>query len=64
MMKYKKLKDKEIAIKRIKILFGKTKLRGQTKNLNWRANFFKKITNESKTKNINFQRTQWLWMGF
>jgi len=40
MMKYKKLKDKEIAIKRIKILFGKIKLRGQTKNLNWRAKFF------------------------
>jgi hypothetical protein len=59
------LKDKEIAIKRIKTSFEKQKLWGQTKILNWRAKFKKKkITNESRTKNTNFQRAQLWWMRF
>jgi len=58
MMKYKKLKDKEIAIKRIKILFKK-KIERTNKKFELKGKIKKnKLTNESKIKNTNFQRTQ------
>jgi len=50
----KKIKDKKIAIKRIKTSFERKKIeRGQQKILNWRAKLKKRIelTNESKIKN-------------
>jgi len=57
-MKYKKLKDKEIAIKRIKILFKK-KIKRTNKKFELKGKIKKnKLTNESKIKNTNFQRTQ------
>jgi hypothetical protein len=57
-MKYKKLKDKEIAIKRIKILFKK-KIERTNKKFELKGKIKKnKLTNESKIKNTNFQRTQ------
>jgi hypothetical protein len=65
----KKLKDKEIAIKRIRISFAKkkktkNKIERMNKNLELKNKIEKKfkLTNESKTKgqktnNTNFQRT-------